>query len=99
MTLSAVNHCTAINKEKIILSLILFLLLDYGYVGKTVLVLSTPTQIVVAAVYRTGTAFTGYEIMAVFGFDLITADIAAYGIFDNHCESSFAKSSCIRCAP
>ena len=33
LTLSAVNHCTAINKEKIILSLFLFLLLDYGYVG------------------------------------------------------------------
>ena len=52
-----------------------------------------------AAVYRTGTAFTGYEIMAVFGFDFITADIAANSIFDNQYESSFVKSSCIKCAP
>ena len=52
-----------------------------------------------AAVYRTGTAFAGYEIMAMFGFDFITADIAANSVFDNHGESSFVKSSCIRCAP
>ena len=77
----------------------LLILLNYGYVGETALVFSAPTQIIVAAVYGAGTAFTGYEIMAVFGFNLITADIAAYGIFDNHCESSFVKSSCIRCAP
>ena len=91
--------CAAINKEKIILSLILFLLLDYGYVSKTALIFSTPSQVVMTAVYRTGTAFAGYEIMAVFGFDFVTADIAANGIFDNQYESSFVKSSCIRCAP
>ena len=34
--------CTAINKEKNILSLILFLLLDYRYVSKGALVFSTP---------------------------------------------------------
>ena len=52
-----------------------------------------------AAVYRTGTAFAGYEIMAMFGFDFFTADIAADGVFDNQYESSFVKSSCIKCAP
>jgi hypothetical protein len=99
LALSAVNNCTAINKEKINLSLILFLLLDYGYVGKTVLVLSTHTQIVVAAVNSTGTTLALYIIVAVFRFDFITTDIAANGIFDNQCEPSFVKSSCIRCAP
>ena len=49
-----------------------------------------------AAVYRTGTAFAGYEIMAMFGFDFITADIAANSVFDDQYESSFVKSSCIR---
>lgn len=47
--------CTAINKEKIILLLILFLLLDYGYVGKTAFIFSTPSQVVVTAVSSTGT--------------------------------------------
>ena len=62
---------------------------------------SPPIKVIVimAAVYRTGTAFTGYEIMAVFGFDFITADIAANGVFDNQYESYFVKSSCIRFAP
>ena len=99
MTLSAVNYCTAINKETIILSLILFLLLNYGCVGKTVLIFSAPSQVVVTAVYRTGTAFAGYEIMAMFGFDFITADIAPNGVFDNQYETPLVKNSCIRCAP
>ena len=76
--------------------MILFLLLNYGCVGKTVLIFSAPSQVVVAAVYRTGNAFTGYEIMAMFGFNFITADVAENGIFDNQYESSFVKSSCIR---
>ena len=99
MTLSAVNHCTAINKETIILSLILFLLLNYGYVGKTVLIFSAPSQVVVTAVNSTGTTLALYIIVTAFRFDFVTADIAANGIFDNQHESSFVKSSCIRCAP
>lgn len=59
----------------------------------------TAAKVVVTAVNSIGTAFTGYEIMAVRGFDFITADIAANGVFDNHYESSFMKSSCIKCAP
>ena len=99
MTLSAVNHCTAINKEKIILSLILFLLLDYGYVGKTALIFSTPSQVVVTTIDGAGSAGTFHIVVAVLGFDFITADIATNGVFDNQYESSFVKSSCIRCAP
>ena len=98
LTLSAVKNCTTINKENS-LFLMLLILLNYGYVGETALVFSTPTQIIVAAVYGAGTAFTGYEIMAVRGFDFITADIAANGVFDNQYESSFVKSSFIRFAP
>ena len=99
MTLSAVNHCTAINKEKIILSLILFLLLDYGYISKIALIFSTPSQVVMTAVNRTGTTLALHIIVAMFGFDFFTADIAANGVFDNQYESSFVKSSCIKCAP
>ena len=79
--------------------MILFLLLDYGYVGKTVLIMSTPTQVVVAAVDGASTTLALHIIVAMFGFDFITADIAANGIFDDQYESSFVKSSCIRCAP
>ena len=71
----------------------------YGNICIAPFFLETTAKIIMAAVYRTGTAFTGYEIMAVFGFDFITADIAANGVFDNQYESSFVKSSCIRCAP
>ena len=99
MTLSAVNHCTAINKETIILSLILFPLLNYGYVGETALIFSAPSQVVVTTVDSTSTTLALHIIMAMFGLDFITADIAADGVFDNQYESSFVKSSCIRCAP
>ena len=99
LTLSAVNNCTAINKEMDILFLILALLLNYGYVCVTALVFSTPTQIIVASVDSASTTLALHIIVAMFGFDFITTDIAANGIFDNHYESSFLKSSCIRCAP
>lgn len=66
LTLSAVKNCTTINKENS-LFLMLLILLNYGYVGETALVFSAPTQIIVAAVYGAGTAFTGYKIMAVRG--------------------------------
>ena len=88
--------CAAINKEKIILSLILLLLLNYGYVGETALVFSTPTQIIVASIDSASTTLALHIIVAMFGFDFITADIASNGVFDNHYESSFVKSSCIR---
>lgn len=88
--------CTAINKEKIILSLHLFLLLDYGYVSKTTLIFSTPPQVVVTTVDGAGSAGTFHIVVAMFGFDFITTDIAANGVFDNQYKSSFVKSSCIK---
>ena len=77
----------------------LLILLNYGYVGETALVFSAPSQVVVTAVDGASTTLALHIIVAMFGFDFITADIAANGVFDNHYESSFVKSSCIRCAP
>ena len=77
----------------------LLILLNYGYVGETALVFSAPSQVVVTAVDGASTTLALHIIVAMFGFDFITADIAANSIFDNQYESSFVKSSCIRCAP
>ena len=89
--------------EAVALVLWLFLFLGiwyaYGNICIAPIFLETTAEVIVAAVYRTGTAFTGYEIMAMFGFNFITTNIAANSVFDNHCESSFVKSSCIRCEP
>ena len=77
----------------------LLILLDYGYVGKTALIFSAPSQVVVTAVDSASSTLALHIIVAMFGFDFITADIAANGVFDNQYESSFVKSSCIRFAP
>ena len=77
----------------------LLILLNYGYVGKTALIFGTPSQVVVAAVDGTSTTLALHIIVAMFGFDFITTDIASNGVFDDQYESSFVKSSCIRCAP
>ena len=44
------------------------------------------------AVYGAGTAGAFHEIMPIFGFDFVTANIAADSIFDNHSYSSFVSS-------
>ena len=79
--------------EAVALVLWLFLFLGiwyaYGNICIAPIFLETTAKVIMAAVYRTGTAFAGYEIMAVFGFDFITADIAADGILNNHFISSF----------
>ena len=95
------SHSFRIKLRLISLGLFLFCRVGFadGYIGVTAFFLEAAAEVVVAAVYRTGTAFTGYEIMAVRGFDFVTADIAADGVFDHQYESSFVKSSCIRCAP
>lgn len=36
------------------------------------------------AIYGSDTAFTGNEVMAVFGFNLIAADVASDRVFYNH---------------
>ena len=77
----------------------LLILLNYGYVGETALIFSAPSQVVVTTVDSASSTLALYIIVAMFGFDFITADIAANGVFDNQYESSFVKSSCIRCAP
>jgi hypothetical protein len=46
----------------------------------------------VTAVYGTGSAFALHEIVTVLGFDLVAAEIAADGIFDNHVGSSFQNA-------
>ena len=74
----------------------LLILLNYGYVGETALVFSTPMQIIVASVDSASSTLALYIIVAMFGFNFIPADIAANGVFDNQYESSFVKSSCIR---
>ena len=66
LTLSAVNHCTAINKEKTYLSLLLFLLHDYGYIGETTFIFSAPSYVVVASVNGTSATFTLHIIVAMF---------------------------------
>ena len=77
----------------------LLILLDYGYVGKTALIFSASPQVVVTTVDGAGSAGTFHIVVAVFGFDFITAKVTSNGVFDNQYESSFVKSSCIRCAP
>ena len=77
----------------------LLILLNYGYVGETALIFSAPSQVVVTAVDSASSTLALHIIVAMFGFDFITADIASNGVFDDQYESSFVKSSCIKCAP
>ena len=69
-----------------------------GDVCITAFFLKAAAEVIVASVDGTSTTLALYIIMAMFGFDFVTADIAANGVFDNHYESSFVKSSCIKCA-
>lgn len=51
-----------------------------GDIGVTSLFLKATAEIIMTAVDGTGTAFAFYIIVAIFGFDFITADIAANSI-------------------
>ena len=53
-------------------------------VGIAPFFLEAAAEVVVTAIYGAGTAFTGNEVMAVFGFNLIAADVAADRVFYNH---------------
>ena len=77
----------------------LLILLNYGYVGETALVFSTPTQIIVASIDSASTTLALHIIVTMFGFNFIPAKVTSNCVFDNQYESSFVKSSCIRCAP
>ena len=70
-----------------------------GDIGVTAFFLEATAEVIVAAVYCTGTTFTLHIVMPVCRLDFITADVAADGVLDDHFISSFLKSSCIRCAP
>ena len=89
--------------EAVALVLWLFLFLGiwyaYGNICIAPIFLETTAKVIVAAVDSASSTLALYIIVTVFGFDFVTADIAANGVFDNHYESSFVKSSCIRCAP
>ena len=74
----------------------LLILLNYGYVGKTALIFSTPPQVVVTTVDSASTTPALHIIVTMLGFDFIAADIAANGVFDNQYKSSFVKNSCIK---
>lgn len=79
----------------------LFLLLWIGFadgnIGVATFFLKAAAEVVVAAIYEAGTAFTGNEVVTVFRFNLIATNIAADCISDNHWLSSL-KSSLISCA-
>ena len=49
-----------------------------------------------AAVYGAGAALTGHEVVAVFGFDLVAADVAADRIANDH---SCSSNSCLSFTP
>lgn len=95
------SHSFRIKLRLISLGLFLFCRVGFadGYIGVTAFFLETTAKIIMAAVNSTGTTLAFYIIVTMFGFDFVTADIAANGVLDNQYESSFVKSSCIRCAP
>lgn len=45
--------------------------------------LAVAAEVVVAAGYGAGTAFASYEVVAVFGLNLVTADITANHVANN----------------
>ena len=63
-----------------------------GDVGIAAFFFEASSKIIVSAVYGAGTAGAFHEIMPIFGFDFVTADIAADSVFDNHLYSSFVSS-------
>jgi len=71
----------------------------HGDIGEAPFLLEASSQVIVTAIDGTCTTLALHEVMSVFRFDFVPADIASNGIFNNHCEPSFAKSSCIKCAP
>ena len=52
-----------------------------------------PAQIIMTAVYGAGSAGAFYKIVPMFGFDLVAADVATDGVFDDHWDSSFVSSA------
>ena len=69
-----------------------------GDVGVTSFFPKAAAEVIVPSVDSAGAAFAFHIIVAVFGFDFVTADIAADSILDNHGLSSLSNSF-MRCAP
>ena len=65
-------------------------------VGIAPFLLEAAAEVVVAAVHGAGAALAGHEVVTVFGFDLIAADVAADCIADDH---SCSSSSCFSFTP
>ena len=65
-------------------------------VGVTPFLLEAAAEVVMAAVYGAGTAFTGHKVVAVFGLDFVAADVAADGVANDH---SCSSSSCFSFTP
>lgn len=70
--------------------------IGYRDVGIAPLLLEAAAEVVVTAVYGAGAALTGHEVMAVFGFDLVAAKIAADCVANDH---SCSSNSCFSFTP
>ena len=53
------------------------------------LLFGTAAEVIVAAVDGTGPAFALHIVVAVLGFNFVTAEVAAYCVFDNHVDAPF----------
>lgn len=66
----------------------LLLFFSVGFADRDVRIapflLEAAAEVVVTAIYGAGTAFTGNEVVAVFGFNLVATDVAANCVFNNH---------------
>ena len=69
-----------------------------GNVSITSFLLKATAEVIVPSVDSAGAAFAFHIIVAVFGFNFVTADVAANSILDNH-ELFSLKSSLMRDAP
>ena len=65
-------------------------------VGIAPFFLEAAAEVVVAAVHGAGAALTGHEVVAVLGFDFVSADIAADSVANDH---SCSSSSCFSLTP
>ena len=65
-------------------------------VGITPFLLEAAAEVIVAAVHGAGTTFAGHEVVAVFGLDLVTADVTTDGVANDH---SCSSSSCFSFTP
>ena len=54
---------------------------SYGDVRIAPFFLGSAAEVIMSSVYRTSSTFTLYEVVAVFRFDLVTADVATDRIY------------------